>query len=85
VAVIGQAFPYTPIANPKRFIPNWTFGIREDELAELVAEIRANEEPDAVILLSHNGMDVDIKLAGSVPGIDFILGGHTHDGMPRPT
>jgi sulfur-oxidizing protein SoxB len=84
VAVIGQAFPYTPIANPKRFIPNWTFGIREDDLAELVAEIRANEEPDAVILLSHNGMDVDIKLAGRVPGIDFILGGHTHDGVPRP-
>jgi sulfur-oxidizing protein SoxB len=84
VAVIGQAFPYTPIANPKRFIPNWTFGIREDDLAELVAEIRANEEPDAVILLSHNGMDVDLKLAGRVPGIDFILGGHTHDGMPRP-
>jgi sulfur-oxidizing protein SoxB len=84
VAVIGQAFPYTPIANPKRFIPNWTFGIREDELAELVESIRAKEKPDAVILLSHNGMDVDLKLAGRVSGIDFILGGHTHDGMPRP-
>jgi sulfur-oxidizing protein SoxB len=84
VAVIGQAFPYTPIANPRRFIPNWTFGIRDRELAELVAEIREREAPDAVVLLSHNGMDVDIKLAGQVPGIDFILGGHTHDGMPRP-
>jgi sulfur-oxidizing protein SoxB len=84
VAVIGQAFPYTPIANPKRFIPNWTFGIREQELAELVARVRAEEKPDAVVLLSHNGMDVDIKLASQVPGIDFILGGHTHDGMPRP-
>jgi sulfur-oxidizing protein SoxB len=84
VAVIGQAFPYTPIANPRRFIPNWTFGIRDDELAELVADIRSSEKPDAVVLLSHNGMDVDIKLAGQVPGIDFILGGHTHDGMPKP-
>jgi sulfur-oxidizing protein SoxB len=84
VAVIGQAFPYTPIANPRRFIPNWTFGIREAELAELVAEIRSDEAPDAVVLLSHNGMDVDLKLAGRVPGIDFILGGHTHDGVPVP-
>jgi sulfur-oxidizing protein SoxB len=84
VAVIGQAFPYTPIANPKRFIPNWTFGIRDDELAELVSRIREEEQVDAVILLSHNGMDVDLKLASRVSGIDFILGGHTHDGMPRP-
>jgi sulfur-oxidizing protein SoxB len=84
VAVVGQAFPYTPIANPKRFIPNWTFGIREAELSELVANIRANESPDAVVLLSHNGMDVDLKLASRVSGIDFILGGHTHDGVPIP-
>lgn len=84
VAVIGQAFPYTPIANPKRFIPNWTFGIRENDLADLVDEIRANEEVDAVILLSHNGMDVDLKLASQVSGIDVILGGHTHDGVPVP-
>ncbi len=84
VAVIGQAFPYTPIANPKRFIPNWTFGIREGELAELVAMIRDEESPAAVVLLSHNGMDVDLKLASRVPGIDFILGGHTHDAVPVP-
>ncbi|WP_439107462.1 thiosulfohydrolase SoxB [Congregibacter sp.] len=84
VAVIGQAFPYTPIANPKRFIPNWTFGIRDEELSQLVETVRADEKPDAVILLSHNGMDVDLKLASRVSGIDFILGGHTHDGMPRP-
>jgi len=84
VAVIGQAFPYTPIANPQRFIPNWTFGIREDELSALVAGIRANESPDAVVLLSHNGMDVDLKLASRVSGIDFILGGHTHDAVPVP-
>ncbi len=84
IAVIGQAFPYTPIANPKRFIPNWTFGIRESELAELIEQIKANEKPDAIILLSHNGMDVDLKLASRVSGIDFILGGHTHDGVPVP-
>jgi sulfur-oxidizing protein SoxB len=84
VAVIGQAFPYTPIANPGRFIPNWTFGIREEELSELVTSIRQDESPDAVVLLSHNGMDVDLKLASRVSGIDFILGGHTHDGVPVP-
>jgi len=84
IAVIGQAFPYTPIANPKRFIPNWTFGIRESELEELIENIKANETPDAIILLSHNGMDVDLKLASRVSGIDFILGGHTHDGVPVP-
>ncbi len=84
IAIIGQAFPYTPIANPKRFIPNWTFGIRESELSALVEKIRTDEKPDAVILLSHNGMDVDLKLASRVSGIDFILGGHTHDGVPVP-
>ena len=84
VAVIGQSFPYTPIANPSRFIPNWTFGIREPELAELVDEIREQHSPKAVVLLSHNGMDVDLKLASRVAGIDFILGGHTHDGVPVP-
>jgi len=84
IAVIGQAFPYTPIANPQRFIPDWTFGIRESDLADQVSHVRATEKPDAVVLLSHNGMDVDLKLASRVPGIDAILGGHTHDGIPVP-
>ncbi len=84
VAVVGQAFPYTPIANPQRFIPNWSFGIQETDLADLIDQIRNNEKPDAVVLLSHNGMDVDLKLASRVSGIDFILGGHTHDGVPVP-
>ena len=84
LAIIGQAFPYTPIANPRRFIPNWTFGIREAELQELVDWVRVNEKAEGIVLLSHNGMDVDLKLAGRVRGIDFILGGHTHDGVPEP-
>jgi sulfur-oxidizing protein SoxB len=83
-AIIGQAFPYTPIANPARFIPDWTFGIRAAELQALVDRIRSEERPDAIVLLSHNGMDVDVKLAGVVAGLDAILGGHTHDGMPMP-
>ena len=82
VAVIGQSFPYTPIANPSRFIPDWTFGIRDDDMQALVDTIRAEEKPDAVVLLSHNGMDVDLKMASLVSGIDAILGGHTHDGVP---
>lgn len=85
VAVIGQAFPYTPIANPQRFIPDWTFGIQEAQLQQIVDQIRAHESPDLVVLLSHNGMDVDLKLAAQVRGIDVILGGHTHDGMPAPS
>ncbi|MEM7262265.1 MAG: thiosulfohydrolase SoxB [Planctomycetota bacterium] len=83
IAVVGQSFPYTPIANPQRFIPDWTFGINDDDMQALVEEIRATEKPDAVILLSHNGMDVDLKLASRVSGIDAILGGHTHDGVPQ--
>ncbi len=82
VAVIGQSFPYTPIANPQRFIPDWTFGINEDDMQSVVDEVRENESPDAVILLSHNGMDVDLKMASRVSGIDAIFGGHTHDGVP---
>ncbi len=84
VAVIGQAFPYTPIAHPKRFTPDWTFGIRDEELQKLVDALRSNDKIDAVILLSHNGMDVDLKLASKVSGIDVILGGHTHDAVPQP-
>ena len=84
VAVIGQAFPYVPIAHPKRFTPNWTFGIRDDELQKLVDGLRSNDKVDAVVLLSHNGMDVDLKLASRVRGIDVILGGHTHDAVPQP-
>jgi sulfur-oxidizing protein SoxB len=84
-AVIGQAFPRTSNANPQQyFFPDWSFGLREDEMSELVADIRANEQVDAVIVVSHNGMDVDIKMASRVVGIDAIFGGHTHDGMPLP-
>lgn len=83
VAIIGQAFPYTPVANPKRFIPDWTFGINEAELQSLINHIRTQHTPDAVVLLSHNGADVDIKMAGAVTGIDVIMGGHTHNGIPQ--
>ena len=83
LAVIGQAFPYTPIANPRHMVPEWTFGIQETRLQSLVDEVRATGAK-AVVLLSHNGMDVDLKLAARVRGIDAILGGHTHDGVPAP-
>ncbi|MCM3566216.1 MAG: thiosulfohydrolase SoxB [Hydrogenophaga sp.] len=84
VAVIGQAFPYTPIANPRYMVADWTFGIQEDHLQKMVDEVRG-KGAQVVVLLSHNGMDVDLKLASRVRGIDAILGGHTHDGMPAPT
>jgi len=83
VAIIGQAFPYTPIANPRYFTPEWSFGIRERELQKSVVNARS-EGAQVVVLLSHNGMDVDLKLASRVQGIDAILGGHTHDGVPAP-
>jgi len=83
IAVIGQAFPYVPVAHPKRFTPDWTFGIREEELQKLVDSLRNSAKVDAVVLLSHNGMDVDLKLASRVRGIDVILGGHTHDAVPQ--
>ena len=81
VAIIGQAFPYTPIANPRHFIPDWTFGIQEANLQQRVETAR-RDGAQVVILLSHNGMDTDLKLAGRVTGIDAILGGHTHDAVP---
>jgi len=84
IAVIGQAFPYMPIANPGWMFPDLSFGIREKRLAELVAEAREEEGAAAVILLSHNGFDVDRKLASRVDGIDAILTGHTHDAFPEP-
>ncbi|HEX5864540.1 MAG TPA: thiosulfohydrolase SoxB [Casimicrobiaceae bacterium] len=83
VAIIGQAFPYTPIAHPRGFVAHWTFGIREQELQQAVDEVRG-KKAQIVVLLSHNGMDVDLKLGSRVTGIDAILGGHTHDGVPQP-
>jgi len=83
-AVIGQAFPRTANANPQAFFPDWSFGLREEDMKELVKQIREDENPDAIILLSHNGMDVDIKMAERVPGLNAVFGGHTHDGMPQP-
>ncbi len=81
IAVIGQAFPYTPIANPRWMIPTWSFGIREDDLRAQVEEVR-KKGAQLVVLLSHNGFDVDRKLAGRVDGIDVILTAHTHDALP---
>jgi hypothetical protein len=81
VAVIGQAFPYTPIANPRHFVPDWTFGIQEVRLQATIEAARA-AGAKVVVLLSHNGMDVDLKLAARVRGLAAILGGHTHDAVP---
>ncbi len=83
VVIIGQAFPYTPIAHPRRFVAEWKFGIEEERLQRLASEIR-RKGAQVVVLLSHNGIDVDLKLASRVTGIDVILGGHTHDGVPEP-
>ncbi len=84
VAIIGQAFPYTPVANPRYLIPDWSFGIRDDSMQEVVDQARG-EGAQVVVVLSHNGMDVDLKMASRVRGIDAIMGGHTHDGVPAPT
>ena len=84
VAIIGQAFPYTPIANPRYMIPDWSFGINDDHMQKMVDEVRA-KGAQVVAVLSHNGMDVDLKMASRVRGIDVILGGHTHDAVPAPS
>jgi len=83
VAVIGQCFPYTPIANPRFMVPDWSFGIRDDNMQEIVDQAR-DEGAQVVVVVSHNGMDVDLKMASRVTGIDAIMGGHTHDGVPQP-
>jgi S-sulfosulfanyl-L-cysteine sulfohydrolase len=84
LAIIGQAYPYTPIANPKHLIPDWQFGIQEQRLQQTVDEIKHQKSADAIILLSHNGMEIDLKLASRITGVDIILGGHTHDAVPQP-
>ena len=80
-AIIGQAFPYTPIANPRYLMADWSFGIQDENMQKVVDEARA-KGAQVVVLLSHNGMDVDLKMASRVRGIDVIFGGHTHDGVP---
>ena len=81
VAIIGQAFPYTPIANPRYMVADWAFGIQDENMQKMVDEARSNGA-QLVVVLSHNGMDVDLKMASRVRGIDAIFGGHTHDGVP---
>ena len=82
VAIVGQAFPYTPIANPRHFVEDWQFGIQEERLQRSVNKARKNKA-QVVVLLSHNGMDIDLKLANRIRGIDAIMGGHTHDAVPK--
>ena len=84
VGVIGQAFPYVPVSHPQRFVPGLTFGIQEDHAQKLVNELRDSKTVDLVILLSHNGLSTDVKMAGRGRGLDVVLGGHTHDGLPEP-
>ena len=84
VAIVGQAFPYTPIANPRHMVPDWSFGIQDENMQKVVNEARA-KGAQVVVVISHNGMDVDLKMASRVTGIDAIMGGHTHDGIPAPT
>jgi S-sulfosulfanyl-L-cysteine sulfohydrolase len=84
VGIIGQGFPYVPVSHPRRFVPDLTFGIREDRIQMLVNELRSEQKADVVVVLSHNGLSTDVKLASRVTGIDVILGGHTHDGLPAP-
>ncbi|MGE0805248.1 MAG: thiosulfohydrolase SoxB [Burkholderiaceae bacterium] len=81
VAIIGQAFPYTPIANPRYLVADWAFGVQDDNLQKTVDEARG-QGAALIVVLSHNGMDVDLKMASRVRGVDAILGGHTHDGVP---
>jgi S-sulfosulfanyl-L-cysteine sulfohydrolase len=84
VAIVGQAFPYTPIANPRHMVADWSFGIQDENMQKTVDEARA-KGAQVVIVISHNGMDVDLKMASRVTGIDAIMGGHTHDGIPAPS
>jgi sulfur-oxidizing protein SoxB len=83
VGVIGQAFPYTPISHPRKYVPDLTFGIQEEQMQKYIDELRNDKKADLVVLLSHNGFSVDMKLASRVKGLDVILGGHTHDAIPR--
>ncbi len=84
LGIIGNSFPYTPIANPRQFTEGWSFGVREEQLQEFVDELREEHKVDAVILLSHDGLPLDIALAKKVKGIDIIISGHTHDVTPKP-
>lgn len=83
IAVIGQAFPYMPIANPGWMFPEYSFGIRDENMQAMVDEVRS-QGAECVVVLSHNGFDVDKKMASIVSGIDVILSGHTHDALPEP-
>ena len=83
IAIVGQAFPRTANANPQSNFPDWSFGLREDALQETVDKIRSEEKVAAIVMISHNGMDVDIKMASRINGIDAVFGGHTHDGIAK--
>ncbi len=84
IGIIGQSFPFTSTANPKRFTEGWSFGLRHESLQEYVNELRGKKKVDCVVVLSHDGFSVDQELAKKVKGVDFILSGHTHDPSPEP-
>ncbi|MCL5673475.1 MAG: thiosulfohydrolase SoxB [Deltaproteobacteria bacterium] len=84
VGIIGQAFPYVPLAHPSHFVKNWNFGIDTSHAQKMVNELKNKEKVDLVVVLSHNGLEVDRKFASLINGIDIIVGGHTHDILPAP-
>jgi sulfur-oxidizing protein SoxB len=84
IGIIGQSFPFTSTANPKRFTEGWSFGLRHETLQKYVNELRKEKQVDCVVVLSHDGFSVDQELAKKVKGVDFILSGHTHDPSPKP-
>ena len=84
VGIIGSSFPFTPIANPRKFTEGWSFGVRPEELQKYVKELREKHKVDLVILLSHDGLPLDIALMKQVKGIDIVISGHTHDVTPTP-
>ena len=84
IGIIGQSFPFTSTANPKKFTEGWSFGLRHETLQKYINELRKEKKVDCVVVLSHDGFSVDQELAKKVKGVDFILSGHTHDPSPKP-
>lgn len=74
VAFVGVTIPFNAFYRHL----DWLVTDPVARLDKLVSQLRNEHKVNVVIVLSHLGYQYDKKLADGVPGIDIILGGHTH-------
>ncbi len=74
--IIGLANSGTPVISKASNSKGLVFLNETQALRDILPEVKAKS--DLIIIVSHQGADLDQRMAANVPGIDLIVGGHSH-------